>query len=127
MFYFIALGAGLCADPRLDHRLSGEAWQVHGGGFYTIRKYTPSRLIWFIQEACGTWIFGFALPALAHYLNPFVYPIEPSVMNIDAADAVPAFAALRVMGWFVYNLLCPTWFRRKSCSWRLPVLLCWLP
>jgi uncharacterized membrane protein len=39
-FYFIALDAGLKPDQRLDRRVSSEAWQVHGGGFYQIQKYT---------------------------------------------------------------------------------------
>jgi uncharacterized membrane protein len=36
-FYFIALDAGLQSNPRLDPRVKGEAWQVHGGGFYNIQ------------------------------------------------------------------------------------------
>ena len=32
-FYFIALDASLRPHPRLDPRVKGEAWQVHGGGF----------------------------------------------------------------------------------------------
>ncbi len=35
-------------------------------------------------------------------------------MNIDAADAVPAAAASLVIGWFVYDLLCRSWFGRET-------------
>ena len=72
-FYFIALDASLKPDPRLDRRVSGEAWQVHGGGFYQIQKYVvapeflPPHLTWFKWEAYSTWIFGFVLLVLVYY------------------------------------------------------------
>jgi len=97
-FYFIALDAGLRPNPRLDRRVKGEAWQVHGGGFYNIQKFSvapdfmPEHLTWFKWEAYSTWIFGFALLVLVYYLNPTVYLIDTSVMNIDPVDAVPAAA-----------------------------------
>jgi uncharacterized membrane protein len=39
-FYFIALDAGLQANPHLYQRVKGEAWQVHGGGFDQIQKFS---------------------------------------------------------------------------------------
>lgn len=111
-FYFIALDAGLRPNARLDSRVKGEAWQVHGGGFYNIQKFSvapdfmPEHLTWFKWEAYGTWFFGFFLLVLVYYLNPSVYLIDPQVMNIGAADAVPAAAASLVIGWFVYDRLC---------------------
>ncbi len=119
-FYFIALDAGLRPNPRLDTRVKGEAWQVHGGGFYQIQKFSvapdfmPSHLTWYKWEAYGTWIFGFALLVLVYYLNPTVYLIDPQVMNIDVADAVPAAAASLLVGWFVYDLLCRSWIGRET-------------
>ena len=119
-FYFIALDAGLQPNARLDPRVKGEAWQVHGGGFYNIQKFSvapdfmPEHLTWFKWEAYGTWIFGFTLLVLVYYLNPTVYLIDRSVMNIAPADAVPAAAASLVIGWFVYDLLCRSWFGRKT-------------
>src|SRR6202167_4723765 len=119
-FYFIALDAGLQANPRLDPRVKGEAWQVHGGGFYQIQKFAvapdfmPEHLTWFKWEAYATWIFGSTLLVLIYYLNPTVYLIDTSVMNIDAADAVPAAAASLLIGWFVYDLLCRSWFGRET-------------
>ena len=38
-FYFIALDLGLRKAPDLPPGAHGEEWQVHGGGFYHIRKY----------------------------------------------------------------------------------------
>jgi uncharacterized membrane protein len=119
-FYFIALDASLQADERLDRRVSGAAWQVHGGGFYQIQKFTvapefmPAHLTWFKWEAYATWIFGFALLVLMYYLNPSVYLIDTAVLDIDPADAVPAAAASLVFGWFIYDLLCRSWFGRET-------------
>ncbi len=119
-------------NPALIRGSKGEAWQVHGGGFYNIQKYSvapefmPEHLTWFKWEAYGTWIFGFTLLVLVYYLNPTVYLIDTSVMNIDVADAVPAAAASLVIGWFVYDLLCRSWFGRETvgCDLRLCPAVC---
>jgi uncharacterized membrane protein len=39
-FYFIALDLGLRKNPKSPTGVSGEQWQVHGGGFYHVDKYT---------------------------------------------------------------------------------------
>jgi uncharacterized membrane protein len=119
-FYFIALDAGLQPNPRLDRRVSGEAWQVHGGGFYQIQKFTvapefmPEHLTWFKWEAYSTWIFGFALLVLVYYCNPSLYLIDPAVANIQVWDAVPLAGGSLVAGWFIYDLLCRSWFGRET-------------
>ena len=52
-FYFIALDLGLRRDGPLPEGVNGEEWQVHGGGFYHVRKYLvappelPEHLTWF--------------------------------------------------------------------------------
>ena len=38
-FYFIALDLSLKPDKSLPDGVQGEAWQVHGGGFYHAQKY----------------------------------------------------------------------------------------
>jgi uncharacterized membrane protein len=43
-----------------------------------------------------------------------VYLIDTSVMDIDVVDAVPAAAASLVIGWFIYDLLCRSWFGRET-------------
>src|SRR3546814_5548156 len=56
-FYFIALDLSLKQRPGLPEGAGGEAWQVHGGGFYNMVKYlvAPARLpdapTWFKWEA----------------------------------------------------------------------------
>ncbi|MBC8037476.1 MAG: urate hydroxylase PuuD, partial [Rhizobiales bacterium] len=38
-FYFIALDFSLKRREGLPEGVAGEAWEVHGGGFYHVRKY----------------------------------------------------------------------------------------
>jgi uncharacterized membrane protein len=65
-----------CSPTLGSIRVKGEAWQVHGGGFYHIQKFAvapefmPEHLTWFKWEAYGTWFFGFTLLVLVYYLNP---------------------------------------------------------
>mgnify|MGYP000865760544 CR=1 FL=1 len=44
-FYFIALDLGLKKSPNLPAGAYGEEWQVHGGGFYHIQKYSKHHLV----------------------------------------------------------------------------------
>ena len=70
-FYFIALDLSLKPRSDLPDGVQGEAWQVHGGGFYRIMKYLvapsqmPDELTWFKWEAYTTWLSGFALLVLS--------------------------------------------------------------
>lgn len=119
-FYFIALDAGLQHNARLDHRVNGEAWQVHGGGFYNIQKFLvapdfmPEHLTWFKWEAYSTWIFGFALLVLVYYLNPGLYLIDPDIMDLSPVAAVAIGAGSLAAGWVIYDLLCRSWFGRET-------------
>ena len=119
-FYFIAVDASLRPNPRLPHGVSGDTWQVHGGGFYQMQKYTiapeflPEHLTWFKWEAYSTWIFGFALLILIYYTNPSLYLIDTAVFNIGEFDAVTVAAGSLVLGWFAYDLLCRSWFGQDT-------------
>jgi len=63
-FYFIHLDLSLESRNDLPEGVGGEAWQVHGGGFYRIMKFLvapkamPDRLTWFKWEAYATWLSG---------------------------------------------------------------------
>ena len=123
-FYFIALDAGLKLSPRLDPRVHGEAWQVHGGGFYHVQKYRvapeflPAELTWFKWEAYSTWLFGFALLVLTYYLNPSLYLIDPEVAALSPAQAVGIGLGAIVAGWLLYDGLC-----RSPLGRRPPTLI----
>src|SRR5471032_2014039 len=89
-FYFIHLDLSLKATPGRPEGTQGEAWQVHGGGFYNIVKYVvapsrlPKELTWFKWEAYTTWLSGFALLWVVYYLNADLFLIDRSVLDISA-------------------------------------------
>lgn len=111
-FYFIALDLGLRRDVPLPEGVSGEEWQVHGGGFYHINKYMvapsnlPEHLVWFKWEAYWTWISGFILLALVYYFGADLFLIDPHVMELATWQAVGISVASLVLGWVLYSSLC---------------------
>ena len=111
-FYFMALDAELKPNARLDARIRGEAWQVHGGGFYHMVKYTvapefmPRDLTWFKWEAYSTWIFGFLLLCVTYFAYPRMYLIDPDVADISSTMAVAIAALSLPLGYLIYDLLC---------------------
>jgi uncharacterized membrane protein len=91
-FYFIWLDNHLHAplDPADAAKgIGGEVWAVHGGGFYTAKKFTlapeklPPELHWFKWEAYTTLISGFFLMCLVYYWGAEVALIDPAVMPLD--------------------------------------------
>jgi uncharacterized membrane protein len=114
-FYFIALDNHL--RPPRDERereagIGGETWEIHGGGFYNIKKYLvaprvlPETLHWFKWEAYTTWLSGFALMIVLYYLNADTYLIDKSVADLSTGEAVAISIALLVAAWLVYDALC---------------------
>ena len=121
-------------NPRLDPRVSGDTWQVHGGGFYQIQKYVvapeflPAHLTWFKWEAYSTWIFGFALLVTTYYMNPSVYLLDAAVSSIEPWDAVPLALGSLVLGWIGYDQLCRSWIGQNTarlaiCGFALLTLI----
>jgi len=111
-FYFIHLDASLRRTDRLPAGVGGEAWQVHGGGFYRMQKYLvapaelPKELTWFKYEAYSTWLSGFALLVLIYYLSADLYLIDPAVMDLPVWAAVLISVLSLALGWLVYDRLC---------------------
>jgi uncharacterized membrane protein len=111
-FYFIALDLGLRKRPGLPQGVGGEAWQVHGGGFYHLQKYLvapaemPEELHWFKWESYWTWISGFALLCILYYANPELYLIDRHVLDISGPEAVAIGIGVLILGWLVYHGLC---------------------
>jgi uncharacterized membrane protein len=119
-FYFVALDAGLKRNDALDAGVGGEAWQVHGGGFYRIQKYLvapsflPAELTWFKWEAYATWTFGFALLVVVYYCQPELYLIDRSVADLGTGNAVLIALLTLPLGWLVYDSLCRSTLGRNS-------------
>ncbi len=111
-FYFIALDRSLRPPAGSERPLiGGEAWEIHGGGFYRIEKFRvapptlPDALRWFKWEAYLTWLSGFALMVLLYYLGANTYLIDPLVAPLEPWQAVGASVVLLVAGWLVYDEL----------------------
>ncbi|MEM6678190.1 MAG: urate hydroxylase PuuD, partial [Pseudomonadota bacterium] len=111
-FYFIALDLGLRRDGGIPAGVGGEAWQVHGGGFYHIQKYLvapdalPEHLTWFKWEAYSTWLSGAALLAVLYWANAELYLVDPSVLDMPSWVAIGLSASSLAVGWLLYDALC---------------------
>ena len=111
-FYFIHLDASLRRSRGLPAGVGGEAWQVHGGGFYRMQKYLvapaelPEDLTWFKYEAYSTWLSGFVLLGLIYYLGADLYLIDRSIMALPVWAAILISVLSLALGWIAYDQLC---------------------
>ncbi len=102
-FYFVALD---------NHLRDDESWEIHGGGFYRVQKFTPAPprlpdvLHWFKWEAYTTWLSGFALMVFLYYVNADTYLIDKSVADLSEAAAIAISIGLLIVAWVVYDVLC---------------------
>jgi uncharacterized membrane protein len=121
-FYFIALDLSLKQRAGLPEGAGGEAWQVHGGGFYNMVKYLvaparmPDELTWFKWEAYTTWLSGMALLALVYYLQAELFMIDAAVMDLAPWAAVAISLGGLALGWTVYDLLCRSPLGRNDAA-----------
>ncbi len=114
-FYFIALDNHLRPpkdEADAERGVGGEAWEIHGGGFYQVQKYRvapktlPEPLYWFKWEAYTTWLSGFALLIVLYYFKANTYLIDKSVADLRPWQAIAISVALLVAAWLVYDGLC---------------------
>jgi uncharacterized membrane protein len=111
-FYFMALDYTLMKRERMNPGVMGTAWQVHGGGFYHVEKYTvapatlPDVLHWFKWEAYLTWATGFGLLIVQYYFHAGAFLIDPAVMPLAPWQAIAISVVSLAAGWFVYDGLC---------------------
>ena len=124
-FYFVHLDLSLRRRDGLPEGAAGEAWQVHGGGFYNMVKYLvaparmPDRLTWFKWEAYTTWLSGMALLVLVYYLQADLYMIAPGLLALAPWQAVAVSLAGLALGWVVYDLLCRSPLGRNDTALAL--------
>ncbi|RYH09591.1 urate hydroxylase PuuD [Tropicimonas sp. IMCC6043] len=115
-FYFIALDLGLRKAPDLAPGVSGEEWQVHGGGFYHVQKYLvapdrlPEHLVWFKWESYSTWLSGVVMLVLVYYMGADLFLVDPAVLDIPIWLAIVISFASLSLGWLAYDALCKSRF-----------------
>ncbi|MBV7409263.1 urate hydroxylase PuuD [Maritimibacter sp. DP1N21-5] len=118
-FYFIALDLGLRPARDADKGVGGEAWQVHGGGFYFIQKYLvsparmPDELTWFKWESYATWLSGAALLMLVYWVGGEMYLVDQHKMEMPLWLGIVISAASLTVGWLVYDRLCKSGLAEK--------------
>ncbi|MDZ7709589.1 MAG: urate hydroxylase PuuD [Roseovarius sp.] len=111
-FYFVALDLGLRRADDLPPGVHGEEWQVHGGGFYHIRKYLvapeamPEHLTWFKWESYATWLSGAALLMMVYWVGGELYLIDRSKADLALWQGIVISALSLTIGWLVYDRLC---------------------
>ena len=111
-FYFIHLDLELKPRSGPPEGAHGEAWQVHGGGFYHIVKFLvapsrmPNELTWFKWEAYTTWLSGFVLMVIVYYLDAELFLVDKSVMDLTPLQAgLFSFCSL-ALAWLLYEAAC---------------------
>ncbi|HEY8861920.1 MAG TPA: urate hydroxylase PuuD [Candidatus Limnocylindria bacterium] len=130
-FYFIALDQSL-RPPRREGAeadgVGGEAWEIHGGGFYRVEKYRiaprtlPAPLAWFKWEAYTTWLTGFGLMVLLYYVDPSQYLIDPNRPHFQGWELVIASIAILIFGWLAYDLLARSIAKERTLTIAIVVL-----
>ncbi len=108
-FYFMHIDASLRSIPEIAK--GGETWEVHGGGFYHVRKYLvapeklPAELIWHKWESYATWTSGFFLLVWVYYLGADLYLIDPAIRALTPWSAAMIGIGSLAAGWLVYDAL----------------------
>jgi uncharacterized membrane protein len=112
-FYYIALDYHLL-PPTVpsSSEVDGEAWEIHGGGFYRVEKFKvaparlPEYLHWFKWEAYWTWLSGFSLLTVVYYAQAQTYLVDPNVADLNPLLAIGLSLAMLAVSWHVYDGLC---------------------
>jgi uncharacterized membrane protein len=121
-FYFIHLDLSLKPAGDLPEGVQGDAWQVHGGGFYRIVKYLvapaqmPGELTWFKWEAYTTWLSGFALMVVVYYLDAELFLVDKSIIDLTPLQAGLFSLASLALAWLLYELACRSGLARHELA-----------
>jgi uncharacterized membrane protein len=136
-FYFIHLDLSLKPAGDLPDGVQGNAWQVHGGGFYRIVKYLvapkalPNELTWFKWEAYTTWLSGIALMVVVYYLDADLFLIDKAHFDLTPLPAAAFSAGSLALAWVLYDVACKTGLARHELPLALGgylflVVLTWI-
>ncbi|CAO3434969.1 urate hydroxylase PuuD [Azospirillum doebereinerae] len=121
-FYFIHLDASLRRRAGAPAGTAGDAWQIHGGGFYHMTKYMvappqlPEDLTWFKWESYATWISGFFLMCVLYYRGADLFLIDQDVMTLAPWQAVAVSVGALALGWVAYDRMCKSPLGRNDAA-----------
>jgi uncharacterized membrane protein len=121
-FYFMHLDASLKAIPEIPAGKGGATWEVHGGGFYEVKKYLeapahlPHEMIWHKWQSYSTWITGFFLLVWVYYAQAELFLIDPAVMPLTVFQASAIGLAALAGGWLFYDALCKSPLARNEAA-----------
>ena len=128
-FYFVALDLGLKPRDSLPEGASGEAWQVHGGGFYHLVKYMvapaamPDQLTWFKWEAYATWLSGMALMVVVYYMAAELYMIDSTIPDSSVKNVILASVVQFVVATGFYHIFCQSRLRNHDAVLTLVLFI----
>ena len=111
-FYFMHLDASLRPVDDIPAGKGGATWEVHGGGFYEVKKYLeapahlPKEMIWHKWQSYSTWITGFFLLVWVYYAQAELFLVDPSVMPLSVWQASLFGLTALAAGWVFYDQLC---------------------
>jgi uncharacterized membrane protein len=93
----------------------------------------PENLHWFYWESYATWLSGFGLFTVLYLFNAGTFMVDKSVHDWSAGAAVGTALGFLAAFWFVYDLICRAFGRRKSgdlivgaCVFVFVVFAAWL-
>ena len=121
-FFFMHLDASLRKRAGMANGVQGISWQVHGGGFYEMSKYTlappslPDDLIWHKWQSYWTWISGFVLLVWVYYGQSSFFLIDPAVLALSPWAAALIGIISLALGWVVYDLICRSPLGRNDAT-----------
>jgi uncharacterized membrane protein len=123
-FYFVFVDNNLVPPESAEAKekgITGEAWAVHGGGFYNPQKYMVapkqkmnSTLHWFYWESYTTFLTGFALFTLLYLYNASTFLIDKSVFDWSPTAAITTALSFLVVFWLIYDTVCRIFGFKKN-------------
>ena len=109
----------------------GEAWMVHGGGFYHVEKLmmgptkVPRTLHWFKWEAYWTWMSGMILLALVYYAGNGTYLLDETISNINFYQGLAIALGSVFASWFFYDQLWETELTKNNPKFGHALTVLW--
>jgi len=128
-FFFIALDLGLKKAPDMPNGVSGEEWQVHGGGFYHIQKYLvapqnmPEHLIWHKWQSYITWVSGAALLMIVYWVSGELFLLDPTKADLSLFQGILISGGSLTIGWLAYDYMCKSKLGNHSTALMLLLLV----